>query len=387
MSIVVLGGDGYLGWPLSVKLALHYPDEEIVIVDNLSRRSWVEEVGGRSLTPVLSPEDRVRAFERIFGTGNLRFVRADVCTDALDALVERHRPGTIFHLAQQASAPYSMMDVDHAVRTVTNNETGNLRVLFAVRRLVPEAHVIKLGSFGEYAKNGLAIAEGYFRPAYRGRKADCPTPFPRESDDIYHITKINDTNFIAMACRKWGLRVTDIMQSTIFGVHTEETCRYPELYTRFDYDAVFGTVVNRFVTQAVANHPLTVYGTGHQRTGLMALEDSLNSMVALVRRIPAPGEHKVINHVTLARYSVAEIAEWVVAHAGALGHRSSIHHDAFDPRRERPACKADYEIETHYVSENIHPTPIEKVIAETCRVVHRYRDRIDPSQFQPRVSW
>jgi UDP-sulfoquinovose synthase len=386
MRMLVLGGDGYLGWPLSIKLAMRYPEHRVVIADNLDRRRLVEQAGGNSITPVGSPLERIAAFRRITGQENLEQVRLDVTTPALDALVERVRPTHIYHLAQQASAPWSMQGVEEAVHTLTNNEVGNMRLLWAMRQHVPDAHLIKLGTFGEYAKCGLDIPEGYFQPSWQGRTASRPAPFPRESDDIYHITKINDTNFISMACRKWGLRITDIMQSTIFGVSIEETRHHPELYTRLDYDAVFGTVANRFLTQVVAGHPMTVYGSGFQRTGLMALEDSLASMVALAERVPARGEHVVINHVTERDYCISELAEMIQRIAVAHGYDAEIHR-GYDPRQETPPEKPDYRVETHYVSENLTATPLEKVMTETFEIVARYRSRIDPEAFPPRIHW
>ena len=384
--MLVLGGDGYIGWPLAVRLARAHPTARVVIADKLERRRLVREVGGESVTPIAMPEARITAFEDVFGQKNLSFAEADTTSPDIEALIQELKPTHVYHLAQQASAPYSMMGPEQAAYTVQNNEVGNLRVLWAMRRHVPDAHLVKLGSFGEYAKPGIDIAEGYFRPVWRGREATQDTPFPRASDDIYHVTKINDTNFIAMACRKWGLRVTDVMQSTIFGVYTEETHTHPELYTRFDYDAVFGTVLNRFLTQAVVGAPLTVYGTGWQRTGLMALEDSVASLAAMATRVPERGEHRVINHVTERDFCINELAERVVATAAARGFDARIER-THDPRNEQESTKATYGIETGYVAEHVRPTPIDDVIAPVFDIVARHADRIDPAAFAPRVPW
>lgn len=386
MCFLVLGGDGYIGWPLAIKLALRYPAARVVIVDTSERRRLVAEVGGNSVTPIAEPASRVEAFRREFGRDNLHFVAVDTTSPAIDALIEAERPTHVYHLAQQASAPYSMMGPEQAVYTVQNNEIGNMRVLWAIRRHVPDAHLVKLGSFGEYAKPGFDIAEGYFRPTYKGRPAALDTPFPRESDDIYHVTKINDTNFISMACRKWGLRVTDVMQSTIFGVYTEETYSHPSLYTRFDYDAVFGTVLNRFLTQAVVGVPLTVYGTGWQRTGLMALEDSVASLVEMAERHPERGEHRVINHVTEQDFCINELAERVQAIAATRGYDVRVER-AFDPRGEQECAKADYRVDTGYVAEHVRPTPLDKVLAPVFDIVAKNEGRIDHARFVPRVSW
>lgn len=387
MSILVLGGDGYLGWPLAIKLAHRHPKESVIIADNLCRRRLVQEVGSDSLTPIAGPAQRRAAFARISGHRNLEFTQVDVSQPALAGLVARVKPRLIYHAAQQASAPYSMMGLEQAMFTLTNNEVGNMRLLWAIREHVPDCHLVKLGSFGEYAKGGLDIAEGYFTPTYRGRQPARPIPFPRESDDIYHISKINDTNYISMACRKWGLRITDIMQSTIFGVAVEETTGHPELYTRLDYDGVFGTVANRFLTQAIAGHPITVYGSGWQRTGLMALEDALNSMVALADHPPERGEHKVINHVTEGGYCINEIADLIQTLAEARGLSVAIHRGEYDPRDESPGSKMAYEVETHYVTAHVTRTPVETVAAQTFDIALEFRDRIRPEAFPPRVTW
>jgi UDP-sulfoquinovose synthase len=387
MRFLILGGDGYIGWPLAVQMALRHPSAQVVIADKLERRRLVAEVGGNSVTPIGLPEARLAAFRAVFGQDNLRYLHVDTTSDALDPLFASLRPTHVYHLAQQASAPYAMMGPEQAVYTVHNNEVGNLRVLWAMRRHVPDAHLIKLGSFGEYAKFGVDIAEGYFQPQYNGKIADRPAPYPRESDDIYHITKINDTNFIAMACRKWGLRVTDVMQSTIFGVYTEETRAHPALHTRFDYDAVFGTVLNRFLAQTIVGYPMTIYGTGWQRTGLMALEDSVRSLGDMAERLPAPGEHRVINHVTERDFCINELAERVAQIAVNHGFDAAIQRGEHDPRAEADPHKADYQIETAYVAENVIHTPITEVLAPVFEILAANRARIDRGVFPPLVRW
>lgn len=387
MPILVLGGDGYLGWPLAIKLALREPRERIVLVDNLLRRKLVAEAGGNSVTPILPPDERIAAFRRIFGQDNISFIEADVATHAVDSIIGELMPHRIYHLAQQCSAPWSMRGVEESVFTINNNEGSNMRVLWAVRRHVPDAHLIKLGTFGEYAKGGLDIPEGYFLPSHGGKTATEPLPYPRASDDVYHISKINDTNYISLACRKWGLRVTDVMQSTIFGVFTAETRTHVELYTRFDYDAIFGTVVNRFITQVVRGLPMTVYGTGLQRSGLMALEDSLDSLVQLGGMPADPGQHRVINHVTERNYCINEIAARIQAVAATFGHDAQILQGVYNPRRENETVKADYQIEAHYVASHVAHTPFDEVLGPMFATAERFRDRINPAAFPPNVSW
>ncbi len=386
-TIVVLGGDGYLGWPLSLKLALKNPDQKIIIADNEFRRNQVIQNGSDSILPILKPAERIGAFKRIYGQNNLEFVSLNVNSDGVEKLFADEKPHTVYHLAQQCSAPFSMKNIEQALFTIQNNEIGNMRVLWAVRQHIPDAHLIKLGSFGEYAKGGIDVAEGYFYPEYNGKKATEPLPYPRESDDIYHITKINDSNFVSLACRKWGLRITDIMQSTVFGSYTEEIGAYPELHTRFDYDEMFGTVLNRFMAQMMVGNPLTVYGTGLQRTGLMALNDSINSLSEMFKIVSPKGVHKVINHVTVKSYCINEIAEVLKTIGEGEGLEVKIQKDTYDPRIERPAAKMEYQIETGYLADKIEPTPLEQVVRQTLKMIRGYKDRISPTIIPPVTQW
>ncbi len=386
MTILVLGGDGYLGWPLALTLALRRPSTRVVIADNLVRRRQVAALGANSITPIGEPAARLAAFARFAGRTNLEYVDLDVATPALGALVARLRPTVVYHLAQQASAPYSMSGVDEAVYTLVNNEVGNMRLLWALRSFVPDAHLVKLGSFGEYAQCGLEIPEGYFVPSHAGAQANRPVPFPREADDIYHITKIHDTNYSALACRKWDLRVTDVMQCTAFGATVSAAGGVPALDTRLDYDAVFGTVVNRFAAQIVAGQPMTIYGSGHQRTGLMALGDAVASLANLVEHPPAPGEHRVINHVTERDLSINQIAEALQLAAAARGFTATISR-IHDPRGETPDSKAEHTVRADYVDAHVVATPFETAIDHLFAAVAEHRHRIDPALFPPQIAW
>lgn len=383
---MVLGGDGYLGWPLALTLALEDPQARVVIVDNLARRRLVAAVGGNSITPIREPGERIAAYRRFSGVDNLEFVSFDVGTPSVDEFIARRRPEVVYHLAQQASAPYSMTGVDEAVHTLVNNEVGNMRLLWAIRSYVPDAHLVKLGSFGEYAQCGLEIPEGYFVPVHAGVRADRPVPFPRESDDIYHVSKINDTNYSALACRKWGLRVTDVMQCTAFGASTRATLGARELHTRLDYDAVFGTVVNRFVAQICAGHAMTIYGSGHQRTGLMALDDAVASLASLAARVPARGEHRVINNVTERDLSINEIAAALRRVAAGRGLAASVSR-SHDPRGETPASKPTHTIRADHVAAHVTATRLELALDQLIAVVEGHRERIDPANFLPAVAW
>ena len=385
-TILVLGGDGYFGWPLALKLAIQHPKRKIIIVDNEWRRNAVRGMHSESLTPILSPYERLEAFSRIHRQHNLSYLHFDINTPLLEALIRKERPSVVYHLAQQCSAPYSMRSMQEALFTLNNNEEGNMRLLWAVRQHIPDAHLIKLGSFGEYAKAGIEIAEGYFQPEFNGRIAIKPMPYPRESDDIYHITKINDSNFVSMACRKWNLRITDVMQSTIFGIETDEMAGQAELLTRFDYDEAFGTVLNRFLTQVVAGYPLTVYGSGNQTTGLMLLNDAVSSLAHLTNIKPERGLHNVINHVT-EKYSINELAATIKKLALDEGLAARIEQGKFDPRDERPETKMECDIDTNYLDHHIRHTPFSDAVHGILRKLIPYKDRISTAVFPPAIQW
>ena len=385
--IIVLGGDGYLGWPLSLRLARCNPLRKIILVDNLLRRKLVEEVGGCSLLPILEPVKRLQKANEIYALGNMQFLNMDVNSDALENLIKESRPTAIYHLAQQCSAPYSMRGCPEALFTLFNNEGGNMRLLWAVKNYAPDCHIIKLGSFGEYAKSGLDVCEGYFEPEFRGKKAQRPVPYPREADDFYHASKINDTNYISIACRKWGLRITDIMQSTIFGSWTEDIDEHSELFTRFDYDESFGTVANRFMIQALNGKPLSVYGSGHQRTGLMALNDCIESLSSLWTQVPHPGTHRVVNHLTEVCYSINELAETIQKIAKSEGFEVGIQRGAHDPRGENDPAKIEYLIERLHVSRNLKPTLLLEVVTKTFRMLLPYQSQIKSHCLPPVTLW
>jgi UDP-sulfoquinovose synthase len=380
-TIIVLGGDGYYGWPIALKLAVTRPDTKIIIVDNEWRRNTVRKIGSDSLLPVARLPKRVAAYREIYGQDNLHYVFMDVNSDALEELIKAERPHTIYHMAQQCSAPYSMLGLTESLYTINNNEGNNMRLLWAVRKHIPDAHIIKMGSMGEYATNGgIDIAEGYFYPEFNGKKAVNPVPFPRQSDDVYHISKINDSNYLSMACRKWGLRITEVMQSTLFGVYIDEMVSCEDLYTRFDYDDIFGTVVNRFLTQAVAGHPLTVYGKGNQTTGIMPMKDAVNSLEMIAGTVPDAGVHKVVNHVTKANSTINELAEHVKRLAEPLGYDVTINH-VFDPRSESGAVKHDIKVITEHIDNNLAVTSINEVLSETFNIIARHKKNIHAHVF------
>jgi UDP-sulfoquinovose synthase len=320
VRVLILGIDGYLGWALAQHLASQ--DHEVGGCDNYARRDWVAEVGSQSGTPIARMTERLQAFREHFDR-NVRFHRGSV-TDYRFVwnVLRAFRPDTIVHLAEMPSAPYSMIDLEHCVLTHTNNVVGTLNVLYAMREVCPEAHLIKLGSMGEYGTPNIDIPEGTFEIEYRGRKDRLP--FPRQASSWYHQTKVHDSNNVAMACRIWGLRSTDVMQGVVYGTHVPAMPAGDDrMLTRFDYDQCFGTAINRFCAQAVVGMPLTVYGQGTQKRGFLPLCDSVQCLGIAVDKPPASGEYRVLNQFEEV-YSIRELAEKVCAAASRQGLQARI---------------------------------------------------------------
>jgi UDP-sulfoquinovose synthase len=383
MRIFIAGIDGYLGWPLAQYLTTR--GHEIAGTDLFLRRQWVEEVGSQSALPVYAIHERLDAFKKHYGK-DLVFRKGSLLDyDFLKAFLADFQPDAIVHLAEMPSAPYSMMDQKHAVFTQYNNVIGNLNLLWAIKEVCPDAHLVKLGTMGEYGTPNIDIPEGFFEVEYRGRKDRLP--FPRQAPSFYHWSKVHDSNNTMFACKIWGLRSTDIMQGVVFGTRTEETANDLYLSTRLDFDQCFGTAINRFCCQAVIGHPLTVYGGGHQKRGFLPLQDSMQCLALTCENPAEKGEYRVFNQFE-ETYSILDLAR-VVKEAGTeLGLDVTI--NCYDnPRHEAPDhyYKPDRQhlIELGYV-------PTRNIKAEICSMLYDlipHKDRILAYQhiLIPDIRW
>jgi UDP-sulfoquinovose synthase len=314
VRVFIAGVDGYLGWSLALYLAAR--GHEVSGMDCYLRRDWVAEMGSQSATPIRRMTERLGVFREHFGT-NLQFRRGDLQDyNAVVNCLRTFRPEAIVHLGEMPSAPYSMMDVEHCVFTHQNNLIGTLNILHAMHDVCPEAHLVKLGTMGEYGTPNVDIAEGFFDIEYRGRKDTLP--FPRQAGSWYHQTKVHDSNNVMFACKIWGLRSTDIMQGVVFGTRIDEMGHDERLCTRFDFDQCFGTAINRYCAQAVIGHPLTPFGKGHQRRGFLPLRDSMQCLTLAVTNPPAAGEYRVFNQFEEV-YDVTELAQKVQKVGQSLG--------------------------------------------------------------------
>jgi UDP-sulfoquinovose synthase len=386
VDIVVFGGDGYIGWPLALNVAATYPDKSVLIVDNFLTRRNSAKVGGKSLVPIRSIQERIAAYEEVHGNRNLSFRELDGANpDEVTELFREISPEAVFHLAHQRAAPYSMLGLKETVETITNNEVGFLNLIWSLKLRCPDCHLVKLGSFGAYMQSGIDVPEGDMHISINGKTSEVPVPFPRSSDDFYHITKINDGKFARLAAKKWNLRITDVMQSTVFGAMTEQTLRDSRLSTRFDYDQILGTVVNRFVTQAISGYPMTVYGSGTQTSGIMVLDDVIKVLTRLAFDLPERGQVRIINNSPQS-YSINELAEMVGTEASRLGFSASIARDQFNPRFE-DGVAYDAKTETTYISRHINPTPLRKAIAESLEFLAQYRCDINMKSIEPTHTW
>src|SRR5687767_6972367 len=319
VRVLILGGDGYLGWPTAMRFS--GKGHDVAVVDNFARRRWVEEAGSHSLTPIATLEERIEAWRDVAGK-TIEAYLGDISEGTfITDVVREFEPEAIVHYGEQPSAPWSMKSVDHAVITQTNNVIGSLKLLWAMRDYAPTAHLIKLGTMGEYGTPNIDIEEGFIEIEHKGRRDTLP--FPKLAGSLYHLSKVHDSHNIHFACRVWGLRATDLNQGVVYGIETPETRLDERLVTRFDYDELFGTALNRFCLQAVIGHPLTVYGKGGQTRGFLNIRDTLQCVELAVDNPGELGDFRVFNRFT-EQFTVRELAERVKQAGEELGYSVEI---------------------------------------------------------------
>jgi UDP-sulfoquinovose synthase len=379
--VLVLGGDGYLGWPT----AMHFSRRgyRVAVVDNFAKRNWEHEIGVEPLFPIATLHERVRAWREV-SENEIELFVGDLTDYAfVESIVGSFQPDAIVHYGEQPSAPYSMIDIRRAAYTQSNNVIGNLNVLFAMRDVAPEAHLVKLGTMGEYGTPDIDIEEGYLTVSHNGREHTFL--YPKTPGSLYHLSKVHDSHNIHFACRIWKLRATDLNQGVVYGVETDESALDDRLATSFHYDEVFGTALNRFCVQAVAGEPITVYGKGGQTRGFLNIRDTLQCVELAVRNPADAGEMRIYNQFT-EQFTVTRLAEKVREAAEQLGWEASVV-NAPNPRIEledhyynaKHQKLLDLGLEPHYLGDELIDSMLHKI--------ERYKDRIDRNQLVMGVRW
>ena len=381
MRVLILGGDGYLGWPQAMYLSAQ--NHEVVVVDNFMRRHADLEFGYDSLIPITTLYDRVKAWHEVTGKTIGMYVGDIQNYDFLQRVFQETQPEAVVHFAEQRTAPYSMLDRQHSVFTMQNNVIGTLNVLYAIKDIVPNAHLIKLGTMGEYGTPNIEIEEGFIEIEHKGRKD--LLPFPKQPGSFYHLTKVHDSHNIAFCCRIWGLRATDLNQGVVYGVETEQTKLDPRLATRFDYDQIYGTALNRFCCQAAIDYPLSVYGAGGQTRGYINILDTVRCIELAMLNPSGPSEYRVFNQFT-EQFSIKELAAMVQKEGNRLGYKVEIA-SVTNPRVEKEEhffkANATRLIELGLEPHNLNDTLVDSLMT----VAHQYRDRVDQRLIAPSVRW
>ncbi len=382
MKILILGGDGYLGWPTAMHFAA--AGDTVWVADNFAKRKWELEDGIEPLLPIPTLHRRVQCWNEVGGGAPISMKIGDLTNHRfVYNLLREIQPDAIVHYAEQPSAPYSMQNRTAAVMTQHNNVIGNLNLMFAMQAHCPDAHLIKLGTMGEYGTPNIDIEEGWLEVEHNGRTDR--VLYPKKPGSFYHLSKVHDSHNIEFACRIWGMRATDLNQGVVYGIDTDQTRMADELRTSFHYDHVFGTVLNRFLVQAVAGLPLTVYGKGGQTRGFLNIRDTL-ACVDIAARNPAErGAFRIFNQFT-EQFSVSQLADMVVA-AGQRAGLSVAVENLENPRVEQE--------EHYYNAKNtaltdlgLQPNLLTGEVVDTMlATVRGQAGQVDPRIIAPQIRW
>jgi UDP-sulfoquinovose synthase len=381
MKIAVLGGDGYCGWPTALYLSAK--GHQVSMVDNYIRRQWDHELGVQTLTPIRPLAKRLEVWHELTGKQIELHVGDITDYDFLASYFQAFEPESVIHYAEQRAAPYSMIDRKHAVFTQVNNIVGTLNLLFAIREYNPQCHLVKLGTMGEYGTPNIDIEEGYITIEHNGRKDTLP--YPKQPGSFYHLSKVHDSHNITFVCKIWGLRATDLNQGVVYGTMTDEVALDEALINRFDYDEVFGTVLNRFCVQAAIGKPLTVYGKGGQTRGFLDIRDTVRCIELACLNPANQGEFRVFNQFT-EQFSVLDLAHLVQTAGSKMGFTVEINHLP-DPRVE---AEAHYYNAKHskLIELGLKPHLLsDSLLDSLMNIAVKYRDRIDAATMAPQVNW
>jgi len=384
MKVIILGGDGFCGWPTALHLSKQGHD--ILIVDNLSRRNIDIELECDSLTPIQPMSIRLATWQRLMGKA-IRFVRIDVAReyDRLAELVRAEKPDVIVHFAEQRAAPYSMKSARHKIYTVDNNLNATNNLLCAIVESGLDVHVVHLGTMGVYGYGtaGLKIPEGYLtvRIPNGDEEVETRIMYPPNPGSIYHMTKTQDALLFQFYNKNDGLRITDLHQGVVWGTNTPETLLDERLVNRFDYDSDYGTVLNRFLMQAAIGHPLTVYGTGGQTRAFIHIRDTVRCIELALLNPPKKGDPVEVFNQTTETHRVRDLAE-LVSRVTGVGIENIP-----NPRAE--AAENELLVENgKFLSLGLRPTRLsEGLLEEVTSIARKYAGRCDVSKILPRSFW
>ncbi len=391
---IILGGDGYLGWPTAMYFSNQRHD--VTVVDNYFRRNACTELDLGMLYPVPTLPERARIWYELTGK-EIKVVIGDLTdpeimrslfignVDYQWAINKKFTgvPETVIHYAEQPSAPYSLINYKYANTTLSNNLLITNNLIWALRDYTRDTHVIHIGTMGEYGTPNIDIPEGWIEIEKNGRKDKFL--FPRQASSLYHTTKIMDTDLFWFAVRMWDLRVTDLMQGPVYGIETEDSDIDNRLMTLFNYDEIFGTIINRFIVQTIAGYPLTIYGKGGQTRGYLNINDTLQC-VHMSEKTPAQkGELRIFNQI-METFSVNQLAKKVQEIGRKIGYDNKMQ-NIENPRREaeehyyNPTYQGLIEIgvEPHYLTD--------KVLEGMFRVVGRFKENIRQDVIFRGVKW
>ncbi|NJR39801.1 MAG: NAD-dependent epimerase/dehydratase family protein [Leptolyngbyaceae cyanobacterium CSU_1_4] len=381
MKVLVIGGDGYCGW--ATALYLSNRGYEVGILDNMVRRHWDMELCVETLTPIAPIQSRIQRWKDLTGKQIDLFVGDITNYEFLSRAMHQFEPEAVVHFGEQRSAPFSMIDREHAVLTQVNNVVGTLNLLYVMRESFPDCHLVKLGTMGEYGTPNIDIEEGFITLEHNGRKDTLP--YPKQPGSFYHLSKVHDSHNIHFACKVWGLRATDLNQGVVYGVLTEETGMDELLINRLDYDGVFGTALNRFCIQAAIGHPLTVYGTGGQTRAFLDIRDTVRCVELAIATPADPGKFRVFNQFT-ELFGIGDLAMMVQKAGTTLGLNVEVTH-LENPRVEmeehyfnaKNTNLLDLGLQPHFLSDSLLDSLLNFSV--------KYKSRVDETQILPKVKW
>ncbi len=380
-TVILTGNDGFIGHALTLRLLKK--GYNVIGFDNLSRRKAVKEMGSFSAISIDSPEKRQVLYEQ-YGKGKYHFIRNDIAIQYKNIIkyIKAYKPKVIVNLAQQPSAPFSHIDRKHAIYTAMNNIVGTLNIIYGIKEGSPDTQLIQIGTMGEYDHSaGLPIYEGTFDLTLEGKTTN--VIYPRRPGSHYHSTKVASTYDIDCACRWWGMCATDIMQGVLFGNWTPEI-EETGSHTRLDSDEAFGTIVNRFIVQAVLGEPLTVFGEGEHSRGFLSINDSIQCLMLAIENPPKKGEYRTWNQLdkTLTMNQIAEIVQKACSFPVTIEHIKS-------PRMEKTDY-FPYNVKTDKLK-NLGFKPTRTVDEEVKYVVNLLKDRDDifplKDVITPKIKW